>query len=491
MSAVLPRLEGNRLAIGATAGLVALAGVIVIAVAHPLPILVGLATVAAGTAILMAPMPILIALLFFVPFHTLLVTYAQNHAHVSTGPLTYWKDVLIIALFVRVVGGRLAKERSFAPLREPGDIFLLVYMFAYTILALFSPHSPTVYRALGRIIEGPLLFFAIRFLRPTRKQLWMMLAAILAAASVMGIAAVIEKLGPHAGFQTWYGAAKPAANSSFYSGANAYRSGSFLSSPLILAFYLAGATALALGVFNANRRWRGPAVIAIAACGGGLISTLTRSGLIGGGVGVLVVVALGVGNRRIRAALLGLMVVAFLAVASYYVAGGSESLVRTTSNSGHRASLERDLTLIEGRPWAGYGLGTTDALSQRFQLSSAPGVTESVYMARAIEGGIPALLLYLLALYVTAMRVRAARRRAVLVEDREAAALAAGALGTMIAIALAGLFLGVQELVVETVLWSAPAIALAAVATGPGAPWRAQRRSWVRWARRADLAARR
>ena len=469
MATVLPRIEGNRLAIAGSAGLVALAGVIVIGVAHPAPILVGLAMVVAAIAIFMAPERILIALLFFVPFHTLLVTYAQNHAHVSTGPLTYWKDVLIIALFVRVVGGRVVADRSLRSLAEPGDVFLILYMLAYTTLAVFSPASPTVYRALARVIEGPLLFFTIRFLRPTRRQLWLMLAAILGAASVMGIVALIEKLGPQAGLQTWYGAGAPPMNSSFYSSAHSYRSGSFLNSPLILAFYLAGATVLACAAYGALRRWRVPAAIAIGACGVGLITTLTRSGLIGGSIGVLVVVALGVGNRRIRAALLGMMVVALVAVVSYYIAGGSESLIRATSNSGHSAAIQRDIVLIEARPWFGYGLGTTDALQQRFNLASAPGVTESVYMARAIEGGIPALLLYLLALYVTAMRVRAARHRALRARHAEAATLAAGALGVMIAVALAGLFLGVQELVVEVVLWSAPGIALAAAATGPAA----------------------
>jgi O-antigen ligase len=167
----------------------------------------------------------------------------------------------------------------------------------------------------------------------------------------------------------------------------------------------------------------------------------------------------------VKAALIGMIVVAATSVVVYYLAGGSETLVRTSSTSGHRAAIERDLQQIEARPF-GYGLGTTDALQQRFKLASAPGATESVYLAKALEGGIPALLLYLLVLYVTGMRLRSARRHALWRGDREAAVLAAGALGAMIGIALAGLFLGVQELVVEVVLWAVPGIALAAAATG-------------------------
>jgi len=490
MATVVEQLGPRRILIAATASLVAVAGTTVAAVSHPAPILVGLVTVVAALALLVAPTRIVIALLFLVPFHNLIVVYAQGHAHVSTGPLTFWKDVVIIALFVRVVGGRLATERSLDVFAEPGDALLIFYMLAYTGLAFFSPPGPTVYRALGRIIEGPLLFFVVRSLRPTRRQLWLMVTAMLTTASIMGIAAVIEKLGPHAGFQTWYGATKPPLNSSFYSGPNSYRSGSFLGSPLILAFYLAGATPFAVAAFGALRRWRVPAALAVGACGGGLVATLTRSGLIGGTIGVLVVVTLAVRNRRIRAAALGVIVVALASVVSYYLAGGSESLIRTSSNSSHRASISRDLLEIEARPWYGYGLGTTDALQQRFKLPGAPGATESVYLARALEGGIPALLLYMVTLYVTGMRVRATRRKALRSRDTEGAVLAAGALGAMIAIAVAGLFLGIQELVVEVMLWVPAGIALAAV-SGPEVPSPARRERRLRVAREASLASRR
>ena len=91
-------------------------------------------------------------------------------------------------------------------------------------------------------------------------------------------------------------------------------------------------------------------------------------------------------------------------------------------------------------------------------------------MAKALEGGIPALLLYLLVLFVTGMRVRSTRRRALRTGDRQTAILAAGALGAMVGIGLAGLFLGIQELVVEVILWGVPGIALASAARGAVLP---------------------
>lgn len=465
MVSVFPSIDRRVATIAGASGLVALAGILTIGFVHPIPVLAALGFFLALAAVLFAPLPTLVVLLFVVPFHNVIFVFAQNKEHLSTGPLTFWKDALIIALFVRAVGGRLVAERRLRLPRAAGDKFVLLYIVAYTIFAVRSPAGPTVYRALGRSIEGPLLFFAIRYLRPTRKQLWYCVVAILGAASVIGTVALIERLGPHQGLQTWYGADAPARNSSFFIGSNGYRSGSFLGSPLILAFYLAGVTPFAVAISILRPRWRPAALLGLGVCGGGLIVTVTRSGLIGGGMGILIVLYLAVRNQRVKAALIGMIVVAATTVVAYFLAGGSETLVRTSSTSGHRAAIERDLQQIEARPF-GYGLGTTDALQQRFKLASAPGATESVYLAKALEGGIPALLLYMLVLYVTGMRLRSARRHALWRGDREAAVLAAGALGAMIGIALAGLFLGVQELVVEVVLWALPGIALAAGATG-------------------------
>jgi len=65
------------------------------------------------------------------------------------------------------------------------------------------------------------------------------------------------------------------------------------------------------------------------------------------------------------------------------------------------------------------------------------------------------------ALYALMMRLRSTRLRARARGDGEHVAIAAGAIGAIIALAVAGLFLGVQELVVEIPLWGIPGIALA------------------------------
>ena len=81
-------------------------------------------------------------------------------------------------------------------------------------------------------------------------------------------------------------------------------------------------------------------------------------------------------------------------------------------------------------------------------------------MARALEGGVPMLVLYLVTVYAMILRLRSARARARRAGDTVASSLTAGAIGAVIAIALSGIFLGVLERPVELVLWAAPAIAL-------------------------------
>jgi hypothetical protein len=59
------------------------------------------------------------------------------------------------------------------------------------------------------------------------------------------------------------------------------------------------------------------------------------------------------------------------------------------------------------------------------------------------------------------MRVRAVRRAAIRARDQGPALVAAGAIGAMIAVSIAGLFIGVHELPIELVIWVPPGIALA------------------------------
>ena len=458
----MPALDRrNRFLLGAI-GATFLAAVVIVGLAHPVVVLAVMLAVPAFVMLVRYPVAVLVIGLFFIPFHVVIFNAVNYRAHIATGALDQWKDALIIALFIRAVAGRIRAEGRLRPPRSRADIFVLVYIVGYVGITALSPAVPSRAIALGRIIEGPLLFLAIRYLRPTRRQLWACLAAMVGAATIMGATAVIEHFGPQAKLLTWYGAAKPAPHSAFYVGSS-YRAGSFLNSPLILGFYLAGAVALAASTALAARGVsRLFAWAALGLVAGGLVVTVTRSALIGGGVGLLIVVLLGVRDGGVRLALAGILLVGAGAFAGTLIAQDSRVLLRPSGTDPHRQALKRDVNLILAKP-LGYGIGTTDAVAQRFKLKTlrgSPIVTESTILAKGIEGGFPGLILYLTANFLLVFRLRTARLRAAFSGDRRAAAIGAGGIGAVVAIFISGFFLGISELVVEVTVWAGAGIAL-------------------------------
>lgn len=434
---------------------------------HPLVVIGGLLGAIGVLVVVTRPAVGLVALLGLEPFYGAAYTYLHGHEHLHFGPLTLWKDALIIGLLVRGVAGRVFDPPGVRVPRSETDRLLIGYGLVYVALTAASPAiRPAVY-ALGRDVEGPMLMLAILYLRPSRRTLLVCAAALVGAAAIIGTAGLIERLGPQAHFQTWYGAPRPPLNSSFYgTQGKGYRAGSFLQSPLTLAFYLAAACPFAIGLTRAlPARWRPLAVLAVAGCASGLVVTVTRSGYIGGFVGSVVAVALSVRNPRRRVALLGVILVTTGAVVGGYLAAGNETLLRTPESSSHTGALQRDVRLVVARP-LGYGLGTTDFVAQRF-LGAGHGSTESEFMAKALEGGVGGLLLYLSILFAVLMRLRAARLRSVRARDPASVALVAGAMGAVLGLVGASLFLGVEELAVEVVVWGAAGIALAHSRTAP------------------------
>ena len=405
------------------------------------------------------PYVALVALLAVQPFHAAIFSTLTTKAHLHVGALAWWKEVATLTLFLR---GVIERFRSGEPVRgfaRPLEIFVVAYIVIHVALFAFSPSYAAGSRSLVYDTEGPILMLAIILLRPSRRVLMACAVAVVVSATIIGFTALIERLGPRTHLYLWYGQ-RPSAT---FVRAAAYRTGSFLNNPLVLGFYLAVATPFAVGLAAAaSRRWRLVAGIGVVGCATGLLLTITRTAYIGGGIGVLVTLALCGGNRRIRGCLVGmLLVVAGMLVAQQF-ANQNTAFLRGGENTSKIQRLERDALLVVFRP-SGFGLGTTDFVSYRFQQSGVFSLraTESTYMAKALEGGVLGLFLYIMALFATAMRARAGRLIALARGDRRGVALAAGAIGSFVAIAGANLFLGVSDLSVEYVLWGAAGIAIA------------------------------
>ncbi len=450
----------ERVSVAVAVLTVVLAGAAAVAIVYPFQIVMGLGLAIGVIAIIRYPIPALGFLLLAAPFHTTIEIVVAQRIGQGGAWIDYWKDAAILAIFLRALAQRFQHERRW-PFRSSGDNVLIFYILAFTGIAIASPPRPSVYPALGHFIEGPLVILAIVLLRPSRKQIYFLVSMVILAATVIAGAAVFEWFGPRTDFHRWYGAGIRADGQPFVVGAGVYRAGSFIYDPLVLGFYLAGAIPLALALTVPRTRWRSACAIGALVCIGGLIASLVRSGFIGGGIAVLVVLALVVRNPRIRISLIGMTLVIAGTVAAFYIAGGSETLLRAESNEIHRERVARAYGLVLERP-QGYGLGTTDR--NIFLHPDDPdqiGATENSYLSRALEGGVHGLALYLVALFVTILRLRVVRRRSLRAGDRMGVALAAGGIGAMVAIALCQLFLGVHELPVELLLWGPAGFALA------------------------------
>jgi hypothetical protein len=473
LDAPRPPFEPLGASLAALLALIALvaAGIAAGAVVSPVHVLGGLAIATLAFAAWRYPGIALVALVLLLPFNVAIFTALVKQGGAHVGRLGDWKDGLIVLLFVRGVVARWQRDRT---LRLPGGAlnrFLIAYILFYCLIGAASPHLGPVPYALSRIIEGPLLFLAIVALRPSRQTVAACLYALLAAACIVGLAALYERLGPHQGFVMWFGSARPGPNSSFFPGGGGYRSGSFLDSPLILAFYLAVAAPVSLGVvfaFRQRRALRVLAVLATAACVAGIIAAETRSGYLGGGFGILLVLLFGLHNNAVRAALIGIfvIVVAVAVIQNQH----SSALTRPGEDTSKRHALEHDFNVIASNP-LGLGLGSIDAVGQRFGIS-ARGATasESELLARGIEGGVAALLLYPASLLLLILYLVNLRRRAGAAGDSVTVGLAAGAAGAAAAVLTAGLFLGIDELVIEVGVWGPAALAVAWYRARPAPP---------------------
>jgi len=451
-----PQPERRKVfAIAAVIGLVFFAALVVAAVHDPIPVIGILGVAALGLALIRYPVLALGAVLFLLPFHSAILIAISDRIGDPGEAFRHWEDAAVVCLFLRALLQRVHEDRRL-PLSSTIDNLVLAYILAYVVLAVASPARATVTEALGVYVEGPLLFLAVRFLRPSRRQVWFCVSALLAGTTIMGGAAIFERLGPHEGFLRWYGLDKKQV--AYSASAHPYRSASFLIDTLILAFYLAGTAAFAGAVASVRGRWRMVALVVFAASAGGLVCTVTRSGYLGGASGLIVVLLQVVRNPRSRLAMIGITIIVLVSLSLHYVSTGT--LTRGEGDTAHKNALARDVNLVIAKPF-GYGLGTTDRFRFRTRAPGQLGATESTYMARAIEGGIEALAIYLITLYVLVLSLVRRRRVALAAGDDAAGSLASGAIGTIIAVALAGLFLGVLERPVEVVLWGVPALALA------------------------------
>ena len=413
-----------------------------------------------GVLVIRWPQPAAILLFLLIPFQSFITHVITFRGNVQPQPFTLWKDLLIGAFVLRVVYVQVRQHGLTVP-RSGADLFFMGYVLWLAAVAAASPELKPAGYALALEAEGPLLFLALVALRPSRRVIWGCLAATLAAAVVLASMGVWEQTIKFA-LPQWFGVTPNVIDEpSFVTGAN-YRSGSLFADPLLFGIFMGCVVPLAFAaVVIAPRRIRLGAVAVAVMCVVGLVVSYTRSGYLGAGLGMMAFILAVFRNSRVRLATLGIFLVVAGGAAGIAALAGDERILHSGGQQAHIDIFNRSLDVISSNP-LGVGLGTTDNLGRRFAVPGSGVDTESAYLARGIEQGVAGLLIFIAVLMLLFFRVLAALRRARRAGDTAIAALAAGALASVVAVAVSGLFIPVRDLAIYTVVWGFAGLVVAA-----------------------------
>ena len=357
----------------------------------PVLALVAIAGVATFAAVLQRPVLGIYAAMLAVPFEFYSVRFGGSAGLSPTEGLLLMSAV---AIAMRSLLG--ADEEHIGAAHAAFGAFILVMVAGFSYAQETLPVAKVVFQ------WTVILICAIHVSSRDRRTVANVLACVAIAGGVVGLIAMLGS-----GNQELH------AGGSFATG----RAQASFAQPNVLAFFLALAFPLALMLAGRGKLWWRILMLAMAAFAvGGLLLTLSRQGVIGMFLAVLVLLAWPP-FRRWLFALLGIVV---LVTALNF---GTITSQRDAAVVGSRLSIvgERLQTLTEGqqikqdqrvkiwsaapamiadRPFFGVGAANYSVWSPRYNVMEAPGVAfdhaHDVFLTIAIEEGIVGLAVFLL-----------------------------------------------------------------------------------------------
>jgi len=427
--------------------------------AHPFHVLASVFVLGMAVLVVRRPHAALVLAFALIPLHEFAYAVLSSRYHISLQPFTYWKDALAGGLLVRGAWTRVRSE-GWVWLRDPVMVTIIVFALLLVLAAVLSPDLVVAGYSLESALIGPALLVAVLLLRPPRRVIAACLGSVVVVGLVMAGAALWEQSIQDT-LPTWLGK-NTKTSFAFHGGNGVYRSGSLYGEPPLFAFLMISAIPVMIAVAALARGWwRVLAWVGAVVGVAGLAVTYTRSAMGGALLAIAVTIGLALRPRRVAVMLCLFVVVASGALAVAGVVAGDSRIVHTQEdNTAHFQHLQDDLDLLAQYP-LGIGLGRIDFLGQRFnqgQVSKVGQSTESAFFNRGIEGGVAALVSYLVLLFVLGMRVRRVRLHALQRGDWFAMALGGAAVGSLLGYCVAGLNLPVPA---NTTLWGTLGLAMA------------------------------
>lgn len=427
---------------------------------------------ARAAAVLVAALPfqlVVLAKLYDLGLPAMLADQASNA-----------KELVLVTLVLVVVSDRRPADLDRVDRVALAYVAVLsLYLAAALLLAPFVgdlfPRAPDDVESLARSYRtnaGFVVFFLVlRRLPMTRVDVEWLVRAALGAAVVVGLGGMLEYADPalwRRWVVDWAGVRRFSSQvlggreiggtvtQPLFggSGGATTRVSSFLFSPLVVGFHLL--SGLGLGLVRAARRPTLPRAIAVAAMGGTIVLTSTRSAALAAAVtvvaGILAVPAAQARARLVLGAIAGLFVAVVVASTTGLATRFLSVLTGDDpSATGHREATAEALELVVSRP-LGLGLGSGPTVAGR-DLSERV-ISENAYLQVGIEVGVLGMVLFvaLLVLVVTQLLERARRGGGLLVSGAAAAGLG---------LALGGMFLHVwNDIPTAWTFWGLAGVAL-------------------------------
>jgi hypothetical protein len=371
-------------------------------------LLLGVVVVAVTALMWWRPFLGVLALIWLVPFHSLMLA---NLVPVSAVPragleaFKLWKVGIVLLLLLRI--GASSRRRLRIAWLDVAIALFLVVEIVFLLLPL-GPELPVRLFA----IQFDSLFFIFYFLGRlfpyTYRQFRWIVGSLVAIGTLAALFAVIEvtvfpdflfHFRPYFAYLgTEVGARLPIQFYTFIGGIAVQRPGSLYMNPIEFSFALLVPLSLtwAMGIYNAYRPARRlwPPLLLML---GGLVLALSRSTLVGLALGLGLVVLLRQRMPRWFLILIAVLLLSAFAVAA--VLRLDQLLLDTIhlaepSAQGHLSRWQQSLETMQEAP-LGLGLGSIGPVARRFVDSQAL-INESWYFQIATEMGIPTGLLFAL-----------------------------------------------------------------------------------------------